>query len=78
MENAQSSPYLLAAEAAAYLRLEERTINNMRWRGEGPAYRKHGGKVIYHRDDLDAWSHGRHGSIDPADDMSGDGKSEYE
>ena len=34
MENAQPSPYLLAAEAAAYLRLEERTINNMRWRGD--------------------------------------------
>ena len=59
MENAQPSPYLLAAEAAAYLRLEERTINNMRWRGEGPSYRKHGGKVIYHRDDLDAWSRTR-------------------
>lgn len=51
------SPYLTANEAANYLRLEERTLNNMRWRGEGPHWRKHGGKVIYHRNDLDGWSH---------------------
>lgn len=50
------SPYLTAAEAASFLRLEERTLNNMRWRGEGPHYRKHGGKVIYHRNDLEGWS----------------------
>jgi len=54
-----NSPYLTAEEAAEYLRLEARTINNMRWRGEGPNFRKHGGKVIYHRDDLDEWSQGR-------------------
>lgn len=69
METAHQSPYLLAAEAAEYLRLEERTINNMRWRGEGPNFRKHGGKVIYHRDDLDAWSQARNGHCGPiADD----------
>lgn len=50
------SPYLTAVEAAAFLRLEERTLNNMRWRGEGPHWRKHGGKVIYHRNDLEGWS----------------------
>lgn len=62
MEHAKTSPYLLPSEAAAYLRLEERTLNNMRWRGEGPNFRKHGGKVIYHSDDLDRWSRGRHGT----------------
>lgn len=51
-----NSPFLTAKEAAAYLRLEERTLNNMRWRGEGPHWRKHGGKVIYHRNDLEGWS----------------------
>ena len=53
------SPYLTAAEAAAYLRLEESTLNAMRWRKEGPNWRKHGGKVVYHRDALDRWSRGR-------------------
>lgn len=50
------SPYLTAGEAAAYLRLEESTLNAMRWRKEGPPFRKHGGRVVYHRDDLDGWS----------------------
>ncbi|NNC38416.1 MAG: DNA-binding protein [Acidimicrobiales bacterium] len=50
------SPYLTTAEAALFLRLKERTLNNMRWRGEGPHYRKHGGRVIYHKRDLEGWS----------------------
>ena len=56
MAQTLQSPFLTANEAAQYLRLEERTLNNMRWRGEGPHWRKHGGKVIYHRSDLDGWS----------------------
>ena len=56
---ANGSPYLTALEAAAYLRLEERTLNNMRWRGEGPSWRKHGGRVVYHKDALDNWSRER-------------------
>lgn len=50
------SPYLTACEAAAYLRLEESTLNSMRWRNEGPCWRKHGGKVVYHVEALDKWS----------------------
>jgi excisionase family DNA binding protein len=72
MQHAIKSPYLTPAEAADYLRLEERTINNMRWRGEGPDYRKHGGKVIYHRDDLDRWSQGRNSHTDPNNDNDSD------
>lgn len=59
MEHAISSPYLIPVEAAAYLRLEESTLNAMRWRKEGPCWRKHGGKVVYHIDELDRWSQGR-------------------
>jgi len=58
------SPYLTAIEAASYLRLEERTLNNMRWRGEGPAWRKHGGRVVYHREELDNWSRERDSNPD--------------
>lgn len=50
------SPYLLPDEAAMYLRLESRTLEDHRKLKTGPAYRKHGGKVCYHEDDLDLWS----------------------
>ena len=50
------SPFLTSQEAADYLRLDVKTLNNMRWRGEGPNYRKHGGKVVYHMTDLEYWS----------------------
>jgi hypothetical protein len=53
------SPFLTSQEAADYLRLDVKTLNNMRWRGEGPNYRKHGGKVVYHQTDLEYWSTGR-------------------
>lgn len=51
----QSSPFLTLQEAAAYLRLNPRTLDNMRQRGTGPLYSKHGGRVRYHRDDVLAW-----------------------
>ncbi len=50
------SPFLITAEAAEFLKLKKRTLDNMRWRGEGPRYRKHGGRICYHIDDLQAWS----------------------
>ena len=51
-----SSPFFDTQEAAAYLRLELRTLVNWRSRGGGPAYRKHGGRVFYHVSDLERWS----------------------
>lgn len=66
------SPYLTLTEAAAYLRLNTRTLDNMRGRGVGPIYCKHGGRVVYHRDDLDAWSKSsrRHSSSERAREVS--------
>ncbi len=55
----EDSPYVNVEEAAAYLRLKRRTLDNMRWIGGGPKYRKHGGRVFYHRDELKAWSESR-------------------
>jgi Helix-turn-helix domain len=52
----ERSPYLTVYETAERLRLKPRTLENMRQRGTGPIYGKHGGRVVYHRDDLDAWS----------------------
>ena len=48
--------FLNTKQAAAYLTLSPRTLEKMRIRGRGPRYRKHGGVVRYHIDDLDAWS----------------------
>lgn len=50
------SPYLWASEAALYLRISLRALENFRASGEGPAYRKHGGRIVYHREDLERWS----------------------
>ncbi len=58
-EQSQSSPFLTVAEAANYLRLGARTLDNLRWIGTGPKFRKHGGRIVYHKDDLDAWSQTR-------------------
>jgi hypothetical protein len=43
-------------QAAFYLTLSPRTLEKMRQRGHGPRYRKHGGVVRYHVDDLAEWS----------------------
>lgn len=56
MDIVLDSPFLTPAEAAKFLRIKLRTLNNMRYRDEGPRYRKHGGTVVYHIDDLRAWS----------------------
>lgn len=50
------SPYQNTDEAAQYLRLMPRTLKNMRWKGQGPRYRKHGTRVFYHIKDLAKWS----------------------
>jgi Helix-turn-helix domain len=50
------SPFLTVEEAATFLRLKKRTLDNMRWLGTGPKFRKHGGRIYYHRDELREWS----------------------
>jgi Helix-turn-helix domain len=56
MEDNQKSPYLSVDEAGTYLRLKKRTLDKMRWMGTGPNFRKHGGRVFYHIDELKEWS----------------------
>ena len=51
-----NSPYLNGEEAAIYLRVSIRALEHFRQDGGGPAYRKHGGKIVYHINDLDRWS----------------------
>ena len=54
--NTPQSPFLTTQEAASYLRISARTMENWRWSNDGPEYRKHGGTVVYHLEDLNAFS----------------------
>lgn len=54
-----ASPFLSVTEAARYLKLSRSTLDNFRSAGGGPKYRKHGGRVLYHRDEIERWSRAR-------------------
>lgn len=49
-------PFLNTAQAAHYLGIGWRKLMRLRVAGEGPRFRKHGRLILYHRDDLEAWS----------------------
>lgn len=50
------TPWMAPDDAAAYLRLTVRGLEDMRGNGKGPRFHKVGARVVrYHRDDLDAW-----------------------
>lgn len=51
-----STNFFTTTEAAEYLRLSAKTLEKYRVTGDGPPFRKHGRRVLYHRDELDAWS----------------------
>ena len=56
------SGLLTTVEAAEYLRLSPRTLEDMRVTGNGPRYFKLGpgkrSKVVYRKDDLEKWVEG--------------------
>lgn len=52
----RGSPFLNTDQAAFYLGISARTLQEHRTRGTGPAYRRHGRLIRYHIDDLNAWS----------------------
>lgn len=50
------TPWLAPEDAAAYLRLTVRGLEDMRSKGTGPKYHKVNARVVrYHVNDLDAW-----------------------
>lgn len=56
----QETKQLRTGEAAEYLRLAPSTLAKMRVRGDGPAYRKAGPRIVlYAREDLDLWLRSR-------------------
>lgn len=55
---AKGSPFLSPEQAAFYLGLSVRTLQEYRSAGKGPRFRRHSRHIRYHIDDLDAWSKG--------------------
>ena len=55
----RGSPYLNARQAAFYLKMSPRSLQRLRVGGEGPVVRRHARMVLYHIDDLEAWSRTR-------------------
>jgi helix-turn-helix protein len=53
------SPFLTIDEAATLLRIKPRTLDNLRWSGDGPPARRHGGRIVYHRREVLDWSERR-------------------
>ncbi len=54
-----TGPYMSSAEFAQYARLAERTPSVWRGRNIGPPWIKCGRRVLYRRDDVDAWLRAR-------------------
>jgi predicted DNA-binding transcriptional regulator AlpA len=52
----RGSPFLSPEQAAHYLGLSTRTLQEYRSAGTGPRFRRHSRHVRYHIDDLDRWS----------------------
>jgi excisionase family DNA binding protein len=54
LDRSSRSPWLNAESAARYLDVAPKRIRNLTAAGEIP-HRKQGGRVLYHRDELDRW-----------------------
>jgi hypothetical protein len=52
----KGSPFLSTKQAAFYLGLSTRTLQELRNNRIGPAFRRHSHNIRYHIDDLDSWS----------------------
>jgi excisionase family DNA binding protein len=49
LDSSAGDPWLSTKQAAKYLNCHPSTLEKMRCRGEGPAYRKLGGKAVRYR-----------------------------
>jgi hypothetical protein len=58
-ESNDDSTFLTIDETAKLLRIKRRTLDNLRWSGDGPPARRHGGRIIYHRREVLDWSERR-------------------
>ncbi len=51
--------FLDQSQAALFLKLSERTLERLRWRGDGPKFCKLGRRVAYRQADLLNWAEAR-------------------
>lgn len=58
-EAGMSQRMFIAEDAAKYLGLSVQTLAKLRWSGDSPVYCKAGRRVLYDREDMDAWINGR-------------------
>jgi hypothetical protein len=55
-ESKHASPWMTSEDAATYLCLTKRGLEDMRAQSSGPRYHKVGARLVrYHRADLDCW-----------------------
>ncbi len=54
-----SEQFLNQARLADRWHISPRTLERWRWKGEGPAFVKIGGRVVYRLDDIEAYEAGR-------------------
>ncbi|WP_249041968.1 helix-turn-helix transcriptional regulator, partial [Oceanicella actignis] len=55
-----SVTHLNQVELAARWKISPRTLERWRWTGEGPAFIKIGGRVVYRLEDVEAYEANRH------------------
>jgi predicted DNA-binding transcriptional regulator AlpA len=55
MSDSTTISLLLEREAAAYLRLKPGTLAKYRGEGSGPKFAKLGGRIVYAKENIDAW-----------------------
>ena len=67
MTDATDNPFLTIDETAKLLRVKRRTLDNLRWQNDGPPFRRHGGRIVYHRDEVIDWSEQRRARTPPPD-----------
>jgi predicted DNA-binding transcriptional regulator AlpA len=65
MSDDSDNPFLTIDETAELLRVNRRTLDNLRWQNDGPPFRRHGGRIVYHRDEVIAWSEHRRARTPP-------------
>src|SRR5262252_4356721 len=63
VRDVQNIPFFTVEETAKLLRVKRRTLDNLRWKTEGPPWRRHGGRIVYHRDEVLVWSEQRRAPI---------------
>lgn len=54
--NPNKQVFLRVRDAAKFLQVKPKTMTNWRYRGTGPAWRKHGGSVVYSLAELERYS----------------------